>query len=149
MIIRPKVSEGKAIQQLVNLYAADGLLIPLSLHDVYERIREFFVYQVENQIVGVASLHVIWEDLAEIRSMAVHQDFQHQGIGKALALRCLDEGRELGIKQVFLLTYKKEFFEKVGFHQVDKSKLPQKVWSDCIKCVKFPDCDEIAMSLTL
>lgn len=149
MIRRPKINEGKAIQQLVNLYAVDGLLIPLSLHDIYERIREFFVYQVENQIVGIASLRVVWEDLAEIRSMAVHPNFQHQGIGKSLALRCLDEGRELGIKQIFLLTYKKEFFEKVGFQLVDKSKLPQKVWSDCIKCVKFPDCDEIAMSLTL
>jgi len=149
MIIRPKVNEGKAIQQLVNLYAAQGLLIPLSLHDIYERIREFFVYKIDDQIVGVASLHVIWEDLAEVRSMAVHPDYQRRGIGKALVLRCLDEGRDLGIKQVFLLTYKKEFFEKVGFQLIDKSKLPQKVWSDCIKCVKFPDCDEIAMSITL
>ncbi|MCL6583236.1 MAG: N-acetyltransferase [bacterium] len=149
MIIRPKVTEGKAIQQLVNLYAVQGLLIPLSLHDIYERIREFFVYKIEDQIVGVASLHVIWEDLAEVRSMAVHPDYQRRGIGKALVLRCLDEGRDLGIKQVFLLTYKKEFFEKVGFQLIDKSKLPQKVWSDCIKCVKFPDCDEIAMSIML
>ncbi len=149
MITRPKINEGKSIQQLVNLFAADGLLIPLSLHEVYERIREFFVYKIEEQIVGVASLHVVWEDLAELRSMAVHPNYQHQGIGKALALRCIDEGRELCIKKVFLLTYKKDFFQKVGFQLVDKSELPQKVWSDCIKCVKFPDCDEIAMSLTL
>lgn len=149
MITRPKINEGKSIQQLVNLYAADGLLIPLSLHEVYERIREFFVYKIEEQIVGVASLHVIWEDLAELRSMAVHPNYQRQGIGKALALRCIDEGRELCIKKVFLLTYKKDFFQKVGFQLVDKSELPQKVWSDCIKCIKFPDCDEIAMSLTL
>ena len=149
MITRPKINEGKSIQQLVNLYASDGLLIPLSLHEVYERIREFFVYKIDEQIVGVASLHVIWEDLAELRSMAVHPNYQHQGIGKALALRCIEEGRELCIKKVFLLTYKKDFFAKVGFQLVDKSELPQKVWSDCIKCVKFPDCDEIAMSLTL
>lgn len=149
MIIRPKINEGKLIQQLVNRYAAEGLLIPLSLHEVYERIREFFVYKIEGQIVGVSSLHVVWEDLAELRSMAVHPNYQHQGIGKALALRCIDEGRELCIKKVFLLTYKKDFFQKVGFQLVDKSELPQKVWSDCIKCVKFPDCDEIAMSLTL
>jgi amino-acid N-acetyltransferase len=149
MITRPKINEGKSIQQLVNLYASDGLLIPLSLHEVYERIREFFVYKIDEQIVGVASLHVIWEDLAELRSMAVHPNYQHQGIGKSLALRCIEEGRELCIKKVFLLTYKKDFFAKVGFQLVDKSELPQKVWSDCIKCVKFPDCDEIAMSLTL
>jgi len=149
MITRPKINEGKSIQQLVNLYAADGLLIPLSLHEVYERIREFFVYKIKEQIVGVSSLHIVWEDLAELRSMAVHPDYQHQGIGKALALRCIDEGRELCIKKIFLLTYKKEFFQKVGFQLVDKSELPQKVWSDCIKCAKFPDCDEVAMSLTL
>ena len=149
MITRPKINEGKSIQQLVNLYASDGLLIPLSLHEVYERIREFFVYKTDEQIVGVASLHVVWEDLAELRSMAVHPNYQCRGIGKALALRCIEEGRELCIKKVFLLTYKKEFFAKVGFQLVDKSELPQKVWSDCIKCVKFPDCDEIAMSLTL
>ncbi|MEW5802347.1 MAG: N-acetyltransferase [bacterium] len=149
MITRPKVNEGKLIQNLVNLYAANGLLIPLSLHEIYERIREFFVYRIEEQIVGVASLHVVWEDLAELRSMAVHPDYQHRGIGKALGQRCLDEARELCLKKVFLLTYKKDFFQKVGFQEVDKSELPQKVWSDCIKCVKFPDCDEIAMSLTL
>jgi len=149
MITRPKINEGKLIQQLVNRYAAEGLLIPLSLHEVYERIREFFVYKIEEQIVGVASLHVVWEDLAELRSIAVHPNYQHQGIGKALALRCIDEGRELCIKKVFLLTYKKDFFQKVGFQLVDKSELPHKVWSDCIKCIKFPDCDEIAMSLTL
>jgi len=149
MITRPKIDEGKSIQQLVNLHAAGGLLIPLSLHEVYERIREFFIYKIEDKIAGVASLHVVWEDLAELRSMSVHPDYQHQGIGKALALRCIEEGRELCIKKIFLLTYKKEFFEKVGFQLVDKSELPQKVWSDCIKCVKFPDCDEVAMSLTL
>ncbi len=149
MITRPKVSEGKSIQQLVNLYATEGLLIPLSLHDIYERIRGFFVYKIEEKIVGVASLNIVWEDLAELRSMAVHSNYQHQGIGKALAMRCIDDGRDLGIKKIFLLTYKKEFFQKVGFQQVDKSELPHKVWSDCINCVKFPDCDEIAMSLTI
>ncbi|MGA1874575.1 MAG: N-acetyltransferase [bacterium] len=149
MIHHPKVRDGKSIQKLVNHYAAGGLLIPLSLQEIYERIRDFFIYKIDENILGVASLHIIWEDLAELRSLAVHADHQRQGIGKALVIHALDEARSLELKKVFLLTYQKAFFEKFGFREVQKSELPHKVWSDCIKCIRFPDCDEIAMALEL
>lgn len=149
MIDRPKVKEAKTIQKLINHYANDGLLIPLSLQEIYERIRDFFVYKKENEIVGAAALHIIWEDLAEFRSLAVYSQYQKQGIGKKLLLSAIEEAKALEIKKLFLLTYQNTFFQKMGFHQVDKSELPHKVWSDCIKCIKFPDCDEIAMALEL
>jgi len=148
MISRPKVSEAKPIQELINLYANDGLLA-LSLHEIYERIRDFFIYKIESKIVGAGSLHIIWEDLAEFRSLAVHANYRHQGIGKSLVMSALDEARNLHLKKVFLLTNKKEYFQKMGFQLIDKSELPHKVWSDCIKCIKFPDCDEIAMIIKL
>jgi len=148
MISRPKASEAKSIQKLINLYANNGLL-PLSLHEIYERIRDFFIYKIESKIVGAASLHIIWEDLAEFRSLAVHANYRQQGIGKALVMRALDEAKDLQLKKVFLLTNKNKYFRKLGFQLIDKSELPHKVWSDCIKCIKFPDCDEIAMILEL
>ena len=149
MIIRPKTKEGKSIQKLINSYASDGSLLPLSLHEIYERIRDFFVYKVEGEIVGVASLRIIWEDLAELRSLAVQSNYQRQGIGTALVMSAIDEARDLQMKKIFLLTNQKEFFEKLGFQLIDKSELPHKVWSDCVNCIKFPDCDEVAMILKL
>ena len=148
LITRPKIKDGKSIQKLVNTYANEGLL-PLSLQEIYERIRDFFIYKVEGKIVGVASLHIMWEDLAEFRSLAVDTNYQRRGIGRALVMSALDEARNLQVKKVFLLTNQKEFFQKMGFQQIDKSALPHKVWSDCIKCIKFPDCDEVAMVLEL
>ena len=149
MITRPKAKEGKSIQKLINFYANKGLLLPLSLHEIYERIRDFFIYKVEGEIVGAASLHIMWEDLAEFRSLAVQANYQHQGIGKALVMSALDEAKDLQLKKVFLLANQKKFFQKMGFQQIDKSKLPHKVWSDCIKCIKFPDCDEVAMIIEI
>ena len=148
MISRPKAGEAKSIQELINLYANNGLLA-LSLHEIYERIRDFFIYKIESKIVGAASLHIIWEDLAEFRSLAVHANYRHQGIGKALVMGALDEAKDLQLKKVFLLTNQKKYFKKMGFQLIDKSELPHKVWSDCIKCIKFPDCDEVAMILKL
>jgi amino-acid N-acetyltransferase len=95
--------------------------------------------------VGTCAIHVSWENLAEIRSLAVEEGFTKKGVGRALVENCLAEAKELGISRVFVLTYKKDFFEKVGFHLMDKSGLPHKIWADCIRCVKFPGCDETAM----
>jgi len=108
-------------------------------------VREFFVYEDKDLIVGVCALHILWEDLAEIRSLAVAEEYQKQGIGKELVLSCLKEAEDLGIDRVFALTNSPEFFKKLGFEEVAKSELPQKVWADCIRCSKFPDCDEVAV----
>jgi amino-acid N-acetyltransferase len=116
---------------------------------LYERVRDFYVCQEEGEIVGTCALHPCWEDLGEIRSLAVKESYGRRGIGTDLVRTCLQEAQSLGIKRVFALTYKADFFQRLGFQLTDKSKLPQKVWSDCIKCVKFPECDETAMILDL
>jgi amino-acid N-acetyltransferase len=94
-------------------------------------------------------LHICWEDLAEVRSLAVDENYEGRGIGRQLVEACLQEAREIGLKKVFALTYKDQFFAKLGFRIIEKSELPHKIWGDCIKCAKFPECDEIAMSIKL
>jgi amino-acid N-acetyltransferase len=96
-------------------------------------------------VVGICALHICWDDLAEIRTLAVQEEDRRRGVGAKLVKACLEESKEFGVKKVFALTYRPEFFEKQGFQKVDKSALPHKIWSDCLKCVKFPDCDEIAL----
>ena len=100
-------------------------------------------------MVGTAALNICWEDLAELRSLAVHPDFNGRGAGRELVSACLAEARLLGLRRVFALTYKQAFFEKLGFTVIEKSQLPHKIWGDCMKCAKFPDCDEIALSIDL
>ena len=101
----------------------------------------------DGKLLGTAALHIVWEDLAEIRSVAVSEDAGRKGVGTQLVQACIDEARAIGLKRLFCLTYKPDFFSRFGFRIVDKSELPHKVWGDCMKCVKFPDCDEIAMIL--
>lgn len=109
-------------------------------------MRDFFVFEDETSgIIGCCALQFCWEDLAEVRSLAVHPDHHGRSIGKLLAQATIDEAREFGIKKLFTLTYRPGFFERFDFHIIDRGELPLKIWSDCITCVKFPDCDEIAM----
>ncbi len=149
MIRRAQLSDVKEIQRLVNFYADTGEMLPCSLSELYERVRDFYVYQEDREIAGTCALHPCWEDLGEIRSLAVKESLTRRGIGTELVKVCLKEAQSLGIRRVFALTYKPDFFLRLGFQLTDKSKLPQKVWSDCIKCVKFPECDETAMILDL
>ena len=137
-----QMSDVKNIQETVNCYAQKGEMLPLSLQEIYEDMREFTVAEKDNQLVGTCALHICWEGLGEIRSLAVKSDFGSQGIGKALVEEKLEEARQLGLDRVFVLTYQDSFFTSLGFKPIDKDKLPHKVWADCIKCVKFPDCDE-------
>jgi amino-acid N-acetyltransferase len=147
MIRKATVKDVQAIHKLLIRFADRGELLPRALSDLYDDLRDFSVYQDKDGgfILGACALHVCWEDLAEVRSLAVSEEYQREGIGSALVNAALAEAEEIGIKRVFTLTYRPEFFEKHGFAIVDKSTLPQKVWTECIKCVKFPDCDEIAM----
>ena len=142
---KAKPKDAVKIHELVNEYAKEGLLLPLSLNKLYDNIRDFWVYEENGEIVGCAALHIVWEDLAEIRSLAVKREHHKKGIGKKLVLQCLEEAKEYNLKRVFVLTYQVEFFKKMGFHELDKRLLPHKVWSDCINCPKFPTCDETAM----
>jgi amino-acid N-acetyltransferase len=149
MLRKAQISDVKDIQKLLTAYASKGDMLSRSLSELYESLRDFYVEVEEGRLLGTAALHILWDDLAEVRSVAVVEDAGRSGIGSRLVQSCIAEARELGLKRVFCLTYKPDFFGKHGFRLVDKSELPHKVWSDCIKCVKFPDCDENAMILDL
>lgn len=145
MIRKAKISDVKDIQKMVEVYAQRGEMLPRSLSELYDNLRDFYVYEEKGEAAGVCALHICWDDLAEIRSLVVAERHIKKGIGKKLVIRCVDEAREFGIKRVFALTYQRAFFEKLGFHEIDKAQLPHKIWGDCLKCSKFPGCDEIAM----
>ncbi|GLI37088.1 N-acetyltransferase [Geobacter hydrogenophilus] len=149
MLRKAQIHDVKNIQKLLTHFASQGDMLSRSLSELYESIRDFYVWEEGGEIVGTAALHIIWEDLAEIRSVAVAEETGRKGIGTQVVNACIDEARQLGLKRVFCLTYKPNFFGKFGMRIVDKSELPHKVWGDCMKCVKFPDCDEIAMILDL
>ena len=124
-------------------------MIPRSLNEIYETLRDFVVCEDYGDICGVCALHIMWEDLAEIRSLAVDKKYQKKGIGKTLVKQCLKEAKALGLKRIFALTYQPAFFKKIGFLDIDKSSLPQKIWGDCLRCHKFPECDEQAVIINL
>lgn len=145
MIRDAKISEAKVIQSLVNAYAKKGEMLSLSLNDIYEKIFEFMLFEENGEVLGCCAIHPSWEDLAEVRSLAVREDAFGRGIGRALVESAINKAREFGIKNVFALTYKPEFFQKMGFREIKKENLPKKIWSDCLKCPMFPDCDEIAV----
>lgn len=146
MIRKARMGDVKAIQKLISDYARKGDMLPRSLSEIYENLRDYFVCVEDGEgIVGSAAIHIMWEDLAEVRSVAVRDDRMGRGVGTQLVEACISEAIVLGIGRVFALTYKPGFFEKMGFAQVDKAELPQKIWTDCLKCSKFPDCDEVAL----
>ncbi len=149
MIRKAILQDARQIHKLLLNYAKDGLVLPRSLMEIFESIRDFYVFVDNERVVGAAALNICWEDLAEVRSLVVHQDFGGRGIGGHLVEACISEARQLGIGRVFALTYQQTFFEKLGFTVIEKSELPQKIWGDCIKCAKFPECDEIALSISL
>lgn len=149
MLRKAQISDVKEIQKLLTHYASRGDMLSRSLSELYESVRDFFIIEEDGQLLGTAALHIVWEDLAEIRSVAVSEDAGRKGVGSKVVQACIDEARVLGLKRLFCLTYKPDFFARFGFRIVDKSELPHKVWGDCIKCVKFPDCDEIAMLVDL
>ncbi|HEX9205739.1 MAG TPA: N-acetyltransferase [Candidatus Deferrimicrobiaceae bacterium] len=139
------MADVKAIQRLIADYARKGDMLPRSLSDIYENLRDYFVFEDGGDVIGSAAIHIMWEDLAEVRSLAVQEGRMRRGVGTQLVEACISEAIVLGIARVFALTYKPEFFEKLGFQRVDKAELPHKIWTDCLKCAKFPDCDEIAL----
>ncbi|MCG2711861.1 MAG: N-acetyltransferase [Candidatus Omnitrophica bacterium] len=144
-IRKTNILDAKAIQSLINESGKAQEVLPRSINDIYEHIRDFFVFSKNKKIIGCCALHIAWEDLAEIRSLVVKSGSRGNGIGRELIVACLKEARELKIKKLFLLTGKPDFFRKFGFYEIEKSLLPHKIWSDCTSCVLFPDCNEIAM----
>ena len=149
MIRKAQIVDVKDIQKILMTFANRGDMLSRSLSELYESLRDFYVVEEDGELLGAAALHIVWEELAEVRSVAVTEDAGRKGIGSRLVQACIAEARELGLKRLFCLTYKPDFFAKHGFRLVDKAELPHKVWGDCIKCPKFPDCDENAMILDL
>jgi amino-acid N-acetyltransferase len=145
MIRKATLNDVKGIQSLINQYAATGQMLPRTLNELYEHLRDFHIYDDKGSLAGVCALHVSWEGIAEIRSLAVRQDRVKRGIGTELVRKCLAEANELHVKRVFVLTYQADFFRKLGFADIDKKELPHKIWTDCLNCVKFPNCDESAL----
>ena len=142
---KARVSDVIQMHKLVNNFAERGEMLARSLSEMYENIRDYFVIRQGEQVIACAALHVDWSDLAEIKSLAVSEDSQQRGVGARLVEACLSEAKELGIPTVFCLTYKPAFFEKLGFSQIDKMEMPRKVWTECYRCPKFPNCDEVAL----
>jgi amino-acid N-acetyltransferase len=146
---KAKISEVPRIHKLVNNFAGRGEMLARSLSEIYENIRDFVVVRKGKRIIGCAALHVMWSDLAEIKSVAVDEELQRQGFGSELVTALLKEAEELGISTVFCLTYKPKFFERLGLQEVEKMTLPQKIWTECYRCSKFPNCDETAMTIQI
>ena len=142
---RARIQDVPQMHELVNYFADRGEMLARSLSEMYENIRDYFVIRHGEQVIACAALHIMWSDLAEVKSLAVDENSQRQGLGDQLVQTCLNEAKEIGIPTVFCLTYKPAFFEGQGFTQVDKMELPQKVWTECYRCPKFPNCDEVAL----
>jgi len=140
-----RILDAKAICSLINYYAEHDKMLFRSLADVYEMLQTFLVAEEEGRVVGCCALEVIWSDLAEVKSLAVGADERGKGVGTSLVAAALDQARQLGVPRVFALTLEPKFFERAGFSIVRKEELPMKVWSDCARCPKQDECDEIAV----
>jgi amino-acid N-acetyltransferase len=152
MLRKARIGDVKIIHRMINVSSGKGEMLPRSLMDIYGSLRDFFVcvQDVSDEIIGICAMNIIWENLAEVRSLYVSEDHRKKGIGRLLVEACISEAITLQLFRIFALTYKKDFFEKLGFKIVDRSSLSEKIWSDCFKCVKYPDfCDEVAMIIEL
>jgi amino-acid N-acetyltransferase len=143
------ITDINKIKDLVNPFAENNEMLPRTVFDIIASLRDFVVVINNDEIIGCGALNITWIDIAEIRSLAIKKEYQRKGIGSYIVKYLLKEAKQLKIKKVFALTYKPDFFKTFGFKFIDKEKLPKKVWTDCIKCPKFPDCDEIAVILDL
>jgi amino-acid N-acetyltransferase len=150
MIRKAQIQEVPEIWRMLHEFATQDVL-PRTMADLYTQVRDYFVYrQDQGPIIGIAALHIFWEDLGEIRSVAVLPNFQKAGIGSSLVKQCIAEAGALGLKKVFALTTRPDFFQRLGFRIVPNDDLPKIIWSECKDCVKFPDkCDEVPMLLNL
>ncbi|HYE10885.1 MAG TPA: N-acetyltransferase [Patescibacteria group bacterium] len=150
MIIRKAIlSDVEAMYELVNYYANKGLMLARSRCMLYENIRDFVIIEIDGEIVGIGALHVLWSDLAELRTLAVKENMFKQGIGKQIVEFIVKEAKELKVQKVFTLTYQPGFFGKLGFTIIEKETMPHKVWTDCINCPKFPNCNEICLEINI
>lgn len=144
------VTDAEDIHQVVTFFADRDEMLHRPLNEIYENLRDFYVARApDGAFLGCVALHLLWADLAEVKSLAVREDRQLKGVGAALVRACLDEARQIGLPRVFALTYKPGFFERLGFQIANVAQFPRKVWNECYRCPKFPSCNEIAVSIDL
>ncbi|MDP8233982.1 MAG: N-acetyltransferase [Candidatus Saelkia tenebricola] len=144
-IEKATIKDALNIHNLINKSAKEYEVLPRALSYIYENIRDYWIFKEDGNIIGCVALHIVWEDLAEIKSLVVEKESQKKGIGESLIKQALNEAREMQLKQIFVLTFIPAYFSKFGFNLVDKSFLPHKIWAECINCPKFPNCEEEAM----
>jgi len=144
-VFKARITDVPTMHKLINHFADKGEMLARPLSEIYEGLRDYFVVRDNGMVVGCAALHINWSDMAEIRSVAVAEEYQKKHVGFQLVNACIKDAQELGLPTVFCLTYKPAFFEKLQFKRIDKMELPQKVWNECYRCAKFPNCDEVAM----
>lgn len=151
MKIRPaKVTDVKEIHKIVEFYADNKEMLHRSLNSIYENIQEYVVVEnEESKVIACGALHVSWEDLAEIKALAVSPKYKGQGLGRKIVHKLQKNAEELGIAKVFALSFKPEFFIKLGYKVIPKETLPHKIWSECINCHLFPDCGEVPLLISL
>src|SRR5574340_1849828 len=152
MLRKARIGDVKNIHRIINISAGREEMLPRSLMDIYGSLRDFFVFYDEErrEIIGICAMSIIWENLAEVRSLYVDEEHRKKGIGRNLVEACISEAITLELYRIFTLTYKKDFFIHLGFKVVERSSLSEKIWSDCFRCSKYPDyCDEAAMILEL
>jgi amino-acid N-acetyltransferase len=150
MEIRPaKVSDAKGMHAIVEHYANNKEMLHRSLNAIYENIQEFVVLEREGDVIACGALHVSWEDLAEIKALAVVEEYKGQGIGTKIVEKLQENAKKLGIRKVFTLTFKPEFFKKLGYVEIHKEMLPHKIWTECVNCYMFPDCGEVPLLFSL
>jgi amino-acid N-acetyltransferase len=144
-----KITDAKAIYKLIEYYANKREMLHRSLNAIFESIQEFIVIEINSIVIGCGALHISWEDLAEIRSLAIVEKCQKMGFGKRLVSKLQDKANALDIKKIFTLTFKPNFFMRLGYNIIEKEALPHKIWSECVNCYLFPDCGEVALSKTI
>lgn len=149
LVRRATLSDVEKMHTLINQFAGRGLMLAKARSHLYQNIRDFWVAEKEGQFAGCGALHILWADLGEIRSLAVAEQFQGNGVGRHIVEALIQEAIQLGLPQVFALTYQQPFFERLGFVVVEKETMPRKVWGECMDCAKFPNCDETAVVLKL
>ena len=146
---KAKITDVEYIHEMITHYSGQNLMLARSRAMLYESLREFTVVEDGDRVIGSGALNIIWNDLAEIRALTVAPDYAGQGVGRKLVQTFIEEAQELGLPRIFVLTYQQKFFEKCGFRVVTKESLPQKVWKECVNCPKFPNCEEIAMTIDI
>ena len=149
-IIKPVLKNIIDIEEIVKPYVDEGIILNRDEDEIATNIRSYQMVYENNIPISVGALHIFSPFLGEIRSLAVKKEYQSKGIGKKLVLSLLNEAKELGLKEVLVLTYQQKFFEKLGFRVIAKEAVPEKkIWADCIKCKFFPNCNEIALIISL